>query len=187
MSDGPAGGISEADRLSMQRQSTSETDKANEEYIFQLPFDALNRAAGTAARLLGAIPFIGSLLSAMIPTNAGEVSVFASLNRESAFDKSINQGKGGLQGGAVYNAVAAPLVKNSAITDQTGGAGGGGSGGSQGFESYAASSGMGEMFIAAGGGNHFQVQDMPMASLGTLSPPTFGGAATSRGEGFGMV
>jgi len=73
--------------------------------------------------------------------------------------------------------------------EEEGGDGGGDSGFSnQGFESYASSSGMGEMFIAAGGGNHFDYSDVPRASLGDLHPsftPFQGGQGLGADMGIG--
>jgi hypothetical protein len=179
----------------------AEQIKANEHETPELIVQGMNRLFGTsAAKFIDAIPIIGPLLSGLIPTNPGRASAFGGLESEGWAGKSINPGKGGTPGSNLYTALIAPLIANRAITDHTGGTGGssggdtggwGGDGGGMGgggggFESFAMNSGMADMFIAAGGGNHFEYRDVPMASLGTLSPQNLGETAPTRSEGLAV-
>lgn len=173
-------------------------DKANEQETPELIVEGINKVPGNLAKMLEAIPLIGSLLSSLVPTNAGEVGVFASVNRESFIDKSINQGKGGTQGGVLYNAIGASLIKNSKITDQTGGSGGdvsggGGGGGGGSFVSAGSDGGTGGFAL----GSQAQFSDMMGAvassmtsqswgDLGTLTPLVTPNNAVSRGAGMEM-
>lgn len=103
---------------------------------------------------------------------------------------SVAQGsQGGVLAGVastVFNwdmqGVSAPPIDAASGGDS--GAGTGSSSSSSDFESYAQNSGMGEMFIAAGGGNRFSYEDFSPASLGSISPPSIGSAGL--GEGAGM-
>lgn len=94
---------------------------ANEKESPEIIVKGFDKAAGTAAKLLGA--------NAPIPINFGEVSMFAGLETAQGSDfasKMINPfaGSFSLRGGALYNAIFAPLIKNKAITDLTSGVGG---------------------------------------------------------------
>jgi len=193
MAEGPVG-LSIADRLSMEKASSSGAgsgDIANEKESPEIIVEGVNKLAGTGAKLLEAIPLIGSFLAGLIPTNTGQVSAFGSIELPGLAGKSINPGKGGIQGGVLAN-IASALIKNSAIPggnpygDGSGGGGDGGNSSGQGFESFASSSGMGEMFIEAGGGNRFAVSNFDPGDLGTLSAPSFGVDRSGRGADIGI-
>jgi hypothetical protein len=67
------------------------------------------------------------------------------------------------------------------------GSGGGDIGGGHSFASYAAGSGLSEVFIQAGGVHHFEYRSVSESILGTISPPTFGEPGLGRGAGFGLA
>ena len=175
-------------------EGASKEISVNEDEISKILEVAPNKIPSTVAKLSEGIPFIGWLLAMLIPTNAGEVGLLP--ESQGIAGKTINPGKGGLQGGVIAAGLTPIIAKGGKITDQTGGTGGGGGdgggggggggGGSQNFESFAASSGMGETFIAAGGGNHFEWRPEAMESLGFLRPsatPSMGGQGVGADMG----
>lgn len=130
-------------------QTQSGDGIANEKEVPEILVEGAKKVPGTTAKLAEAIPLLGWLLAKFIPLNTGEVSAFSSFETQGIAGKTINPGKGGLTGGALYNAIFAPLIKNSAITDHTGGGGSGGGGGGGGGSDYASSGGGG----GSGGGD----------------------------------
>jgi hypothetical protein len=117
----------------------------------------------------------------------------------SIISASLAQGSQGGVAAAVFDSIfswdfkgtSAPSIDVASGGDSGGGGdssggGGGSSGESHSFESYASNSGMGEMFIAAGGGNHFEYRDAPESMLGSLSPPSIGDMSMGRGESMSL-
>jgi hypothetical protein len=156
-----------------QAQAPAGDGIANEKETPEILLEAAKKTPGTVAKLVEAIPILGPLLSAIIPTNAGEVSALSSFETQGIAGKMINPTKGGPQGGALYNAIFAPLIKNSTISDQTGGTGGGGggeagasAGGGSNFSDFSQMS-LGDI----GGGASYEWTNVPMASLGDLPRP----------------
>jgi len=99
----------------------------------------------------------------------------------------IPDAKGGLLANIAFGEVFTKAGASHGIGGApTGEGGGSGSSGNQSFDSYAASSGMSDMFIAAGGGNHFAVSNVDMGDIGTFRPlftPSGQGLDTDRGIG----
>jgi hypothetical protein len=94
----------------------------------------------------------------------------------------------GLSGGAGGNPLLADNTSGGGgAATGDGGSGGGDGDGRHSFASYAASSGLSEVFIQAGGGHHFEYRNVPESILGTISPPTFGEDGLGRGAGFGLA
>ena len=136
---------------------------ANEKESPEIVVEGINKVPGTVAKLMEGIPIIGPLLAALMPLNAGQISAVSALETQGIAGKAINPGKGGLTGGTLYNSLFAPLIKNSAITDQTGGTGGGGGGDT----GAMAGGGGGGDFSGGGGGfidSHSHFEGMASAS-----------------------
>jgi hypothetical protein len=140
--------------------------KPNEDDIHKIVVDGINSVPGKMAKLAEAIPLIGGFLASIIPTNAGQVGVFAGLESQGIAGKTINPGKGGTQGGFLYNALAAPLMKNSGVTPQVAGI----EPSSGGHHSDGMGQGFSDMVGGAGSMGHFEVSHMSLASLGNLTP-----------------
>lgn len=162
---------------------------ANEKETGEIVVKGLDKLPGTFAKLAESIPILGPILSKLLPLNAGEVSALSGLDTPQGSDigsKMINPGAGSLsmRGNVLYNSLAAPFMKNSAITDQTGGVGGG--------ASIEASSG-GENFLAAASNFSSYVSDMVdygsgnFSALFNISAPTFDGMPMNMGRGSDMA
>jgi len=129
MSQGPAPGPNlHALGLLDGKQAGAEEFKPNEDESPQIFISGFNKLLYISIRLAATIPIIGPILTMIFPANPGTVSAFAGMETEGLAGKQIRVGSGGAQGGVLAK-VASELMKNSAITDHTGGSGGGDGGG----------------------------------------------------------
>ncbi len=126
------------------QQAGPEEVKVNESETPEVVVAGAEKAIWNAAKIAMALPGVGWLIEMLFPSNPGKAGLFGGLETEGLAGKQIRVGSGGPQGGMLAK-IAGELMKNSAITDHTGGVGGdaggggsgdGGGGGTGGGESY---------------------------------------------------
>lgn len=166
-------------------KSAAEELKVNEDEVFAVVTEGMNKLDGTVAKLAQMIPLIGQFLSSIIPIGLGKNSALSGLSSEGFAGKTINPGKGGTSGGVLANTLAPIIAKGGKITpigDPTSGSasGGGESGGGGGA---MAQGGFGDMAAPT---NQFEWSQMAMASLGALPRPITPEMGEMRGRDEGM-